>query len=198
MPAIAERALDGAHPARLRAAGRRRPAALAAAADGGLRRRRPDRGAGRSRRPTTAPSTPGSAVEHLRFGPLEEDNPGFAIAFWPDTKGATPRTLGGADRRPRTRWSTIPAAFAAGLGRGARALRARLPALRPGRAAGRGRGLPLPAAGGDHRATSPRPRRSVLARWRDPWAGYLTSAGAPDNPVYLAPDEIDPRALRAR
>jgi predicted lipoprotein len=36
----------------------------------------------------------------------------------------------------------------------------------------------------------------MLARWRDPWAGILTSAGAPDNSVYLAPDEST-RALYA-
>lgn len=32
-------------------------------------------------------------VSHLRFGPLEEDNRGFALAFWPDTRGATPKAL---------------------------------------------------------------------------------------------------------
>ena len=29
----------------------------------------------------------------------------------------------------------------------------------------------------------------LVAGWRDPWSGILTSAGAPANPVYLAPDE---------
>ena len=29
----------------------------------------------------------------------------------------------------------------------------------------------------------------MLERWRDPWGGILTSAGDPDNPVYLAPEE---------
>lgn len=32
-------------------------------------------------------------VSHLRFGPTEADNRAFALAFWPDTKGFTPRTL---------------------------------------------------------------------------------------------------------
>ena len=32
-------------------------------------------------------------VEAFRFGPAQEDNAGFALAFWPDTKGSTPRTL---------------------------------------------------------------------------------------------------------
>lgn len=33
------------------------------------------------------------AVSHLRFGPAETDARGFALAFWPDTRGATPKTL---------------------------------------------------------------------------------------------------------
>ncbi len=33
------------------------------------------------------------AVSHLRFGPTEDQNRGFALAFWPDTRGLTPRNL---------------------------------------------------------------------------------------------------------
>lgn len=32
-------------------------------------------------------------VSHLRFGPSEQDERAFSIAFWPDTKGFTPKTL---------------------------------------------------------------------------------------------------------
>lgn len=32
-------------------------------------------------------------VSHLRFGPSERDDRAFALAFWPDTRGATPKTL---------------------------------------------------------------------------------------------------------
>ncbi|WP_341863997.1 imelysin family protein [Gymnodinialimonas sp. 57CJ19] len=32
-------------------------------------------------------------VAHLRFGPFEADNRAFALAFWPDSRGATPRAL---------------------------------------------------------------------------------------------------------
>lgn len=32
-------------------------------------------------------------VSHLRFGPFEVDNRAFALAFWPDTRSVTPRTL---------------------------------------------------------------------------------------------------------
>jgi len=33
------------------------------------------------------------AVNHLRFGPTEADERAFALAFWPDTKGFTPKSL---------------------------------------------------------------------------------------------------------
>jgi predicted lipoprotein len=32
-------------------------------------------------------------VSHLRFGPSEEKDRAFALAFWPDTRGFTPKTL---------------------------------------------------------------------------------------------------------
>ncbi|ASM73044.1 MULTISPECIES: imelysin family protein [Roseobacteraceae] len=33
------------------------------------------------------------AVSHLRFGPTEVDIRGFALAYWPDPRGATPKAL---------------------------------------------------------------------------------------------------------
>lgn len=33
------------------------------------------------------------SVSHLRFGPTEVDDRAFALAFWPDSRSATPRTL---------------------------------------------------------------------------------------------------------
>ncbi len=32
-------------------------------------------------------------ISHLRFGPTETGDRGFALAFWPDTRGVTPKTL---------------------------------------------------------------------------------------------------------
>jgi len=32
-------------------------------------------------------------VSHLRFGPAENESRAFALAFWPDSRGSTPRTL---------------------------------------------------------------------------------------------------------
>ena len=33
------------------------------------------------------------ATAHLRFGPTEVNNRGFALAFWPDRRGTTPKAL---------------------------------------------------------------------------------------------------------
>ena len=33
------------------------------------------------------------AVNHMRFGPTETEERGFALAFWPDSRGATPKAL---------------------------------------------------------------------------------------------------------
>jgi uncharacterized protein len=51
------------------------------------------------------------AVSHLRFGPSEVDNRAFALAFWPDSRGATPKTLAAliADADPV---AATPEAFA--------------------------------------------------------------------------------------
>jgi predicted lipoprotein len=133
-------------------------------------------------------------VEGFRFGPAQEDNAGFAIAFWPDTKGSTPRTLA-AMIEGEDPVVDDPAAFA-GLSVAARGLFA-LDWLLFDRAAG-----PIEAGGyrcrllvaitRDMGSTAER----MLARWRDPWAGILTSAGAAGNPVYFAPEESS-RALYA-
>lgn len=42
------------------------------------------------------------AASHLRFGPTEVDDRAFALAFWPDSRGATPRALSSliADQDP--------------------------------------------------------------------------------------------------
>jgi predicted lipoprotein len=126
-------------------------------------------------------------IGHIRFGPAEEDGAGFAVEFWPDTKGAIPRTLGRmiADEDPVV---DDPAAFASAsvAARGLMALdtllfdRGAEPVV-----AGEYRCRLLAAIARDLAATTAR----LLARWRDPWGGILTSAGAPDNPVYLAPEE---------
>lgn len=117
-------------------------------------------------------------VAHLRFGPLEEGEAGFAIAFWPDQRGATPKVL-------TALVADDPAAFAeiSVAARGLFALDALLEAGPPPSDAyacrlvrGVARDLSRTAAG-------------VEARWRDPHAGWLATAGAEGNPLYLSPEE---------
>lgn len=123
-------------------------------------------------------------VSHIRFGPLEEGETGFAIAFWPDPRGATPKALAGwiAAEDPVV---DDPAAFAqqSVAGRGLFALDA---LLGPDAAPVEGYDCKLVAAiARDLAATAAR----AAERWRDPYAGYLRTAGAPDNPLYLGADE---------
>jgi uncharacterized protein len=126
-------------------------------------------------------------AEAFRFGPLEEDNAGFALAFWPDTKGSTPRTLQTLlrDEDPVV---DDPGAFA-GVSVAARGLFALDWLLYDPNAgeivAGEYSCRLLQAIARDAEATA----AQVLARWRDPWAGILLNAGAPDNPVYITPEE---------
>ncbi|HVH03618.1 MAG TPA: imelysin family protein [Amaricoccus sp.] len=128
-----------------------------------------------------------AGIQHIRFGPAEEDNNGFGIEFWPDTKGSTPRTLAALvkDEDPNV---DDAAAFAkeSVAARGLMALDQLLydPAAAPIEAGSYGCRL-VEAITADMVATTAR----MLGRWRDPWGGFLTSAGAADNPVYLAPEE---------
>lgn len=123
-------------------------------------------------------------VAHLRFGPLEEGETGFAIAFWPDVRGATPKALAAlaAAQDPAV---DDPQTFAqqSVAARGLFALDALL-----------AEGPPAPgtyacrltqAVAADLARTAARARD----RWRDPFAGYLATAGAAGNPLYLAQDE---------
>lgn len=127
------------------------------------------------------------AVDFLRFGATEENNAAFAIAFWPDTRGATPRALSEliAAEDPVV---DDPDAFAT-VSVAARGLFA-LDQLLVGPdaeaiAAGTYRCRLVQAIAADLAATA----QAILARWRDPWAEILTTAGTDANPRYLAPDE---------
>ncbi len=123
-------------------------------------------------------------VAHLRFGPLEEGDTGFSIAFWPDERGATPRALARleADEDPVV---DDPAGFAqlSVAVRGLFALDALLAEGPPAPATYECRLVEAVAV--DLAATAERARD----RWRDPFAGYLATAGAADNPLYLTPEE---------
>lgn len=129
------------------------------------------------------------AVSHLRFGPLEEGETGFAIAYWPDPRGATPKALA-AMEAAEDPVVDDPAAFAQAsvAARGLFALDALLgPEAQPVE----GYDCKLVAAiARDLAATT----AGAAARWRDPYAGYLRTAGDAGNPLYLSPDEAT-RAL---
>jgi predicted lipoprotein len=131
-------------------------------------------------------------VGHIRFGPGEENGTIFAIEFWPDTKGSTPRTLAAmlAAENPAV---DDPATFA-GQSVAARGLMAIDQLLfEPAAAPPDGGTYPcrlLVAITTDLAATADR----IVARWKDPWGGILTTAGDPENPVYFTADEAT-RAL---
>lgn len=128
-----------------------------------------------------------AAVDFLRFGPVEEGNAGFSIAFWPDTRGATPRTLGAmvAAGDPVV---DDPAAFrgVSVAGRGLFSLDYILfdPDAAPIERDGYRCRL-LSAITLDLATTA----EAILDRWRDPFGPLLTSAGAEGNPLYLTPEE---------
>jgi predicted lipoprotein len=124
------------------------------------------------------------AVAHLRFGPLEEGEAGFAIAFWPDPRGATPRALAAlvAAEDPIV---DDPTAFAetSVAARGLFALDALLetgPPPQDGYACRLVRAVARDLA---------RTAAGVEARWRDPYSVWLATAGAAGNPLYLSPEE---------
>jgi predicted lipoprotein len=126
-------------------------------------------------------------IGHVRFGPAEEDNAGFAVEFWPDTRGATPRTLAAmiAAEDPAV---DDPAGFAqvSVAARGLMALEALLFDAEPTPIeAGGYRCRLLGAIAGDLARTTD----GIVARWETPWGGILTGGGSPDNPVYFTPEE---------
>ncbi|WP_126978323.1 imelysin family protein [Frigidibacter oleivorans] len=126
-------------------------------------------------------------VQAFRFGPLEEDGRGLAIAFWPDPKGATDRTLRQllAADGPEL---DGPAAYhgVSVAARGLYALEAMLfdPAFSsygpgdPGCALTR-------AAAGDLAATA----AAAAEAWHRDFAPLLRDAGAPGNTRFLSGHE---------
>lgn len=126
-------------------------------------------------------------VSHLRFGPAEEGDAVFAVAFWPDPRGATPKTLATliAAEDPVV---DDPKAFAGSsvAGRGLFALDALLfDPEAPKLEAGTYRCRLAVAVTRDLAATAARLRD----RWRDPWAGLLETAGAEGHPLWFTPVE---------
>jgi predicted lipoprotein len=131
------------------------------------------------------------ALQPYRFGPLEVEQRALQIAFWPDPRGMTGRTV---ERLLATEAAPVddPAAFAevSVAGRG-------LPALErllyddtgPVALDDTFRCRYVAAAAGDLARLASR----AAERWRDPWAARMTQAGAPGNDSFRAPREVTAR-----
>jgi predicted lipoprotein len=126
-------------------------------------------------------------IDHIRFGPAEEDSTGFAVEFWPDTKGSIPRSLATiiAAEDPVVDNATAFGSVSVAA-RGLMAIDELIfdPEAEP-IAAGSYRCRLLVAITRDLATTTAK----LVGRWRDPWGGLLTSAGVPENPVYFTPEE---------
>jgi uncharacterized protein len=123
-------------------------------------------------------------VSHLRFGPMETDNRGFALAFWPDARGATERSLAAmiAEEDPAVR---DPAEFAtvSVAARGFYALEMTLYDDAIGASADAGYLCDLiDAQARDIAATA----AAIDADWRDDYADLMREPG---NDTYRSPDE---------
>jgi len=125
-------------------------------------------------------------VSHLRFGPSEADDRAFAIAFWPDARGFTPRQIEGLirDADPVV---DDPAAFAT-VSVAARGLFALDYLLfdpeRGGAEPGGHRCRLLTAIAGDLAANA----AAIEADWRARYADLFLDPG-PGNPVYATAEE---------
>ncbi|XDA98677.1 imelysin family protein [Sulfitobacter sp. LCG007] len=126
-------------------------------------------------------------VSHLRFGPTEVGDRAFALAFWPDVRGFTPRTLGTLIAEEDPAVATQEAfAHVSVAGRGFYALEYLLyddslsvagdPAYHCAL---------VEAVARDISATS----EAILSDWQERYAALLTTAGAPGNTVYRSEDE---------
>ena len=119
-------------------------------------------------------------VSHLRFGPMERDNRGFAIAFWPDPRAAGPRALSRLLAEEASNLALAPVAA-----RGVFALEWLL-ADPAAEAADPARRCRLIAAIAADLATT---AAAVDADWRTDYAGRMRTAGSVGNMLYTTPEE---------
>ncbi len=123
-------------------------------------------------------------VSHLRFGPSEADDRAFALAFWPDPRGSTPKALA-ALIKDQDAAVADPAAFSevSVAARGFYALEFLLfdPQFAGGAAPGDTCAL-IKAVSIDIAANA----RSILEEWQ---GGYGALMSAPGNETYRTPNE---------
>lgn len=125
-------------------------------------------------------------VQHLRFGPTEVEDSAFALAFWPDTKGRTPVLLNALIAKADPAVVTPEGMAAQSIAtRGFFALDYLL--YDP---AAKGAATPYGCALiGAISADIARIATEFHTAWSGPYGEIFLSAGAPGNPVYLAPSE---------
>ncbi|MEM7237678.1 MAG: imelysin family protein [Pseudomonadota bacterium] len=132
------------------------------------------------------------AIQYLTFGPLEEENRALQVAFWPDGRGRTGKTV---SRLIRQQDAVVddPGAFAqiSVAGRGLYALERLLydDAGPLGYDAYRCRYIAAAAA------DLARLAGEVNAEWQGDWSRAVREAGEPDNTIFLAPKEVSQRLL---
>ncbi|MEM8842943.1 MAG: imelysin family protein, partial [Pseudomonadota bacterium] len=133
------------------------------------------------------------AIQYLRFGPLDEENRAFAIAFWPDRRGKTGKTV---KKMLKSADPTVsnPEAFARSsiAGRGFYALERLL----------YDEGGPAPLTDAYRCAyvaaisqDIARLAIEIEAAWQADWATDLRTAGEQDNTRFLAPQEVLQRLM---
>ncbi|MGV8952023.1 MAG: imelysin family protein, partial [Cypionkella sp.] len=125
------------------------------------------------------------AVETYRAGPLETNGQGLAIAFWPDVKAATPKTLRTVLAGPIPQGSDFAETSVAV--RGLFALEAMLfdPAFNSYGSDDPGCVL-TQAIAADLAQTS----AAVNSQWQTEFSPLMRTAGAQGNSRFLAPDEV--------
>ncbi|MEM0922413.1 MAG: imelysin family protein [Pseudomonadota bacterium] len=131
------------------------------------------------------------ALHPMRFGPLEDEDRALQIAFWPDSRGTTGRTVSRALKSQNLPLDD-PSAFGNGsvASRGFYALERLLfnddgaiPLTDPYRC----RYVAAVAVDLDRLADE------IAASWAGPWGTRVSTAGAPGNDTYLAADEVSLR-----
>ncbi len=130
-------------------------------------------------------------VAHLQFGPALENNRGFAMGFWPDPRGAGPRTLARLIR-DEAEAGADPAAYRQ-VSVAARGLHALETMLFDARTRETGTAAYRCILTGTIAADIAATAGDLHAAWQGGYAETMTTAGAPGNTVFPAPQD----ALRA-
>lgn len=132
-------------------------------------------------------------VSHLRFGPTEAGDRAFALAFWPDSRGVTPKALAAliAAKDPAVASAGSFAAVSVAA-RGFYALEYLLydPAFAGGEAPEYRCALVRAIAGDIARVSA-----DILSDWQDRYAGLMTGAGG--NDTYRSRDEAAQELFKA-